>query len=109
MAQYSTGITATWNSQTFNEVRSLSWQWGAARQDRGLGTAQGWTPEPGSVTLTCLGTGSNVTTGNVGKLYPLSITGGGAALSCNAVFESLSVQPELNGVTQYSITLKIVT
>lgn len=105
MATYSTGITVTWNSVTFTEVNALSWQHGGARQDRGAGTGQGWTPEPGSVTFTCLGT-TGVTTGNFGKRGSLTITGGGMAYSGFAIFESLAAQAELNGIVRYTVTLK---
>lgn len=108
MAQYSTGITATWNTLSFKEVQSLSWNWGGARQDRGLGTASGWTPEPGSVTLACLGL-DNISSTNVGLCHGLTITGGAMTLSCKAVFESVSAQAELNGITRYNVTLKILT
>lgn len=30
-------------------------------------------------------------------------------LSCKAVFESVSAQAELNGITRYNVTLKILT
>jgi hypothetical protein len=105
VATYSTGITVTWNSVTFTEVNALSWQYGGTRQDRGAGTAEGWTPEPGSVTFTFLGS-TGATTSNFGKRGQLTITGGGVAYSGFATFESLGVQAELNGITRYTITLK---
>lgn len=108
MATYSTGITATWNSVTFLEVNALSWQYGGQRQDRAAGTATGWTPEPGSVTFSCLGV-TGIDTNNFGKRGTLAITGGGMAYNGNAIFESLSADAELNGVTRYTVSLKFNT
>lgn len=105
MATYSTGITVTWNSVTFAEVNALSWQHGGARQDRGAGSAQGWTSEPGSITFTFLGS-SGATTANFGKRGPITITGGGMDYSGYAIFESLDAQAELNGIVRYTVTLK---
>lgn len=108
MATYSTGITATWNATTFTEVNALSWQHGGARQDRAAGTTTGWTAEPGSVTFTCLGA-TGVDTNNFGKRGTLTITGGGMAYSGKAVFETVSAQAELNGVTRYTVSLKFTS
>lgn len=107
MATYSTGITVTWNSVTFTEVTSLSWQYGGTRQDRGAGSAEGWTAEPGSVTFTCLGS-TGITTTSFGKRGALAITGGGMNFSGgSAIFESLQADAELNGIVRYNVTLKI--
>jgi len=108
VATFSTGITVTWNSITFQEIFALSWSYGGERQDRGSGAAAGWIANPGSVTIGCFGS-SGVQTSNVGKLGSLSITGGGVNASGNAVLESVNLEPELNGVTRYTVTLKVVT
>lgn len=101
----STGITVTWNSKTFRGVNSLAWQYSGDRQDRGSGAAEGWTPTPGSITFTCLGN-DGITTADFGKRGMLTITGGGMAYSGFAIFESLSAQAELNGITRYTVGLK---
>lgn len=103
MATYSTGIGVSFGTTALTEVQSLAWSYGGSLP-RGRATA--YTDEPGEVTVTCLGTAA-ITTVNYGKRAALSITGGGAALSCNAVYQGLSVAPQLNGVTQYTITFRI--
>ena len=105
---YSTGITVTWNSTTFQGVTALAWQYGGTRQDRGAASSQGWTDSPGSVTFTCLEQ-TGITPASFGKRGVVTITGGGMAFSGNAVLESLQASAELNGVTRYSVSLKIHT
>lgn len=104
MATYSTGIEVTWGGTAFSEIQSLSWSAGG-------GGAKGrdapWTDEVGSVSLQCLNT-ANVSTSLVGTTATLVITGGGCGLTVPAIYESASVDTELNGVTKYSVTLKIL-
>lgn len=104
MATYSTGITATWGSATFAEVTDLAWTWGGSLPK---GRDSTWTDELGTVTLTCLGT-AGIATSNYGLRNDLTITGGGANLTCKAVYQGLNVSPEVNGVTRYSVTFKIL-
>jgi hypothetical protein len=104
VATYSTGITATFGSTTFTEVTDLAWTYGGALPK---GRSTPWTDDVGSVSLTCLGT-AGVTTTNYGVRNDLTITGGGANLTSKAVYEGLSVAPELNGVTRYTVTFKIL-
>lgn len=103
MATYSTGISATWNTVTFTEVQSIAWNWGGSLP---RGRSSNYTDEPGTVTLTCLGT-DGVATSNYGTRAPLTISGGGATLTCSAVYEGLQVAPQLNGVTQYTVNFRI--
>ena len=104
MATYSTGVTATFGSTTFAEVTDLAWSYGGALPK---GRDAAWTDEIGSVTLTCLGS-AGVTTANYGLRNDLAIAGGGAGLTCKAVYIGLGVAPELNGVTRYTVTFKIL-
>lgn len=104
MATYSTGITATWGSVTFAEVQGLAWSYGGAG---GKGWSSPWSDELGSVQISCLGT-AGVGTGNQGTKNTLTITGGGMSLTCPAIYESVQAQAELNGVTRYQVTLKIL-
>lgn len=107
MATYSTGITVTWNSKTFVEVFGVSWQHGGQRRDRGAGTSEGWTPEPGSVTFSCF-SATGITLADFGKLATVAITGGGMDYNGYAVLETASADAELNGVTRYNISLKVI-
>lgn len=98
----------TWGAVTFKEVASLSLSYGGGdRQDRGSGTAAGWNPTPGSVTLSCFdATGASAS--NYGILADLSITGGGVSYGGKAVLTEIGAQPELNGVTRYNVTLNLI-
>lgn len=104
MATYSTGITATFGGTTFVEVTGLAWSYGGGPA-KGRDTA--WTDEAGSVSLTCLGS-AGMSTANYGGRDDLTISGGGSNLTCKAIYEGLSVAPELNGVTRYTVTFKIL-
>jgi hypothetical protein len=104
VATYSTGITATWGSVTFGEMQSLSWTHGGSGS-KGRGAP--WTDELGTVSIQCLGA-TGISTANAGQRNQLTITGGGCTLTTYAIWESLSVDAELNGVTRYSVSLKIL-
>jgi hypothetical protein len=104
MATYSQGITATWGGTAFTEVVDLSWSYGGGLPK---GRSAVWTDDLGSVTLTCMGT-ANVSTAQYGLRKQVVISGGGVTLTHYAVLESLGVAAELNGVTRYTVTLKLV-
>jgi hypothetical protein len=104
VATPSVGISVTWGGTPFAEVTELSWSYGNGAA-KGRGAA--WTDDLGSVTVSSLGT-ANMTTSQYGQRKQLVITGGGANLTTYAVYESLSVAPELNGVTRYAATFKIL-
>lgn len=108
MATLSTDITVRWGNTYFGEVTDLQWSYGGSGAKDRLGNSAGrWTDEVGSVSVSCLGT-ANITTVNYGKLDDLTITGGGSALTHKALYESLNVAPELNGVTRYTVTFKLL-
>lgn len=104
MATYSTGITATWGSVTFGEMQSLSWNYGGAG---GKGRDAPWSDELGTVSIQCL-SATGIATASAGTRAQLTITGGGCGLTAYAVYESVAVDAELNGVTKYTVTLKIL-
>lgn len=104
MATYSTGITCTFLTATFGEVTGLSWSYGGG-MPKGRGV--NWTDDAGTITVTCLAA-TGVSTANYGLNGTLVITGGGADLTCQAVYVGMNVTPELNGVTRYSVTFKIL-
>lgn len=108
MATYSTGITASWGGTPFAEIVDLQWSYGGApSKDRLAESAQRWTDEVGSVSLTCLGT-ANIATAEHGSRKQLVLSGGGQSLTINAIYESLSVAPELNGVTRFTVTFRLL-
>lgn len=104
MATYSTGISVTFDGVAFTEVQSLAWTYGGSLP---RGRANNFTDQPGEVSITCLGT-ANIATANYGKRDDLVITGGNASLSCKAVYQGVQVAPQLNGVTQYTVTFRIL-
>lgn len=104
MATLSTGITVTFAGTSFAEVTDLSWSYGGAPAK---GRSVVWTDDVGSVTLTCLAS-TAISTANYGARGDLVISGGGSTLTSKAVYEGLNVAPELNGVTRYTVTFRLL-
>jgi hypothetical protein len=104
VATYSTGISVTFDSVAFTEVQSLAWSYGGSLP---RGRENNFNDAPGEVSITCLGT-TNTQLANYGKRDDLAITGGGASLTCKAVYKGIAVSPQLNGVTQYTVTFQIL-
>ena len=104
MATYSTGIAATWGGSPFAEIVDLSWTYGGGPPK---GRNAIWTDEAGSVSITCLD-GANISTAEYGLRKQLVLSGGGQSLTVNAVYESLNVVPELNGITRYTVTFRLL-
>ena len=104
MATYSTGIAATWGGTAFVEVVDLSWNWGGSPAK---GRSVVWTNEIGTVSLTCLGS-ANTSTSEYGIRKQLVLSGGGQSLTTYAVWEGIDVTTELNGVTRFTITFRIL-
>jgi len=104
VATYSAGIQASWGGVSFVEITDLSWQYGGG-MPKGRGVD--WTDDRGSLTLTCLGS-ANMSTSEYGTVKTLAVSGGGTDLTLYAIYESLSVAPELNGVTRYTVTFKFL-
>lgn len=104
MATHSTGISVTWDAVPFGEITDLqvSYGGGAAK-----GRSSAWTDEPGTVTVACLGT-ANISTTKYGERKQLVCSGGGVSLTAYAVYEQVTAQPELNGVTRYAVTFKLL-
>ena len=103
MATYSTGIAVTWNSTSFTEVQEFSWNYGGSRTGRDTA----WSADQGSISVTCLGT-ANTNISEFGTRAQLVATGGGSDISKYAIWESVAVAPERNGVTRYTVTFRIV-
>lgn len=103
MATYSTGITATWGGVAFQEVTDLAWTYGSEPRGRSVV----WTDDVGTVSIACLGV-ANLSTSEYGLRKQVVLSGGGQSLTSWAIWESLSVTPELNGVTRYTVTLKLL-
>lgn len=103
MATYSQGISVTWGGVAFQEVSGLSWTYGGGPSK---GRSVEWTDDAGSCTVTCMGP-NNTSTVNYAKRRELVISGGGQTLTNQAVWESVSVESELNGVTRYTVSLKL--
>ncbi len=104
MATYSTGIVASFGATTFAEISDLSWSYGGSLPK---GRSSTWTDDVGTVSLTCLSS-TGVATASYGTRGTLTITGGGANLTCTAVYEGVNVAPELNGVTRYTVTFRLL-
>ena len=109
MATYSTGITAKFGTSDFAQVFDLSVPlYGAMRKDRSPNPfSAGWSDEVGTVSLSSYSS-ANMTTANYGVRDILTITGGGVSLTSPAVCIGVSATPELNGVTRYTFTAKLL-
>jgi hypothetical protein len=103
VASYSQGVSISWGGTPFQEVTGLTWNYGGESRGRSVP----WTPTAGSVSVECLGA-NNTATSNFGLRKQLTISGGGQSLTNYAVWESVSVASELNGVTRYTVTLKLL-
>ncbi len=104
MATLSAGISVSWDSVPFEEVTDLQVQHGGG-QPKGRTTA--WTDEVGTVSVACLGT-TNVSTAKYGDRKSLQISGGGVSLTATAIYEQVTAQPELNGVTRFAVTFRLL-
>ncbi len=104
MAIYSHGVSVTWNGTAFQEITNLSWTYGGGAPK---GRSVAWTDEAGTLTVECLG-GNNTAVGNYGVRAQVVVSGGGQSLTNQAVWESVSVASEVNGVTRYTVTLKLL-
>ena len=109
MATYSTGISATWGGSAFAEVYELGLPlYGSVRKDRSASsTSTGWSDEVGDVSIAAYGT-ANMNAAEYGQRKQLVVSGGGVSLTLNAVCTSVSATPELNGVTRYTFTAKLL-
>lgn len=102
MATVATGITVTFNGSPASEVTSLAFTWGnGLTQGRGVT----WVPQVGTVSVGLLG---GVSTASYGVRGTLTISGGGAALTCTAVCTSVGVSAEVNDVTRYTAEFTIL-
>lgn len=104
MATHSQGISVTWGGITFQEVTDLQWTYGG-RPKKGRDAP--WDDFSGQVTITCLNS-AGVNPSLCDTLDLLAIHGGGATLTCYAIYEAIGVACEVNGVTRYTVTLKLV-
>jgi len=107
MATYSTDIVVSFAGTTFEEVSDLSFDYGGGPATGRATTEPVFKDSPGSLSLTTYGS-SGMTTSNYGKFGQLSVSGGGADLTVDAVCESVGVQYELNGVTRYTMTFRFI-
>jgi len=103
MADYSAGVTATWNSVNFGEVTEISVTHGGALP---LARASTWTLDIGTIEMKCLTT-ANISAASYGKRAQVTIAGGGLAYSGKAVLEKFTMAGVVNDVTRYAVTLKV--
>ena len=103
MASYSTGMSASFRGGAFSEITGINVNYGGST----TGRSGAWSADRGSVSIECLGS-ANVSTTLFGYRGTLSISGGGVSLTVNAIYEGFGVSPEVNGVTRFTVNLKIV-
>ena len=103
MATYSTDISFTWDGVTMVEMYSLSLE---ASGDR-VGRSTNWRPDMGTISAACYGT-AGIETTKVGKLAGFTASGGGISTSGYAICTGMTASPELNGVTKFTMTFKVI-
>ena len=96
------GVTFNFNGSTIGQIFDLKWDYG-----QGMPTARQflWKEEMGSVTVGSFGF---ISTGLWGTRGMLTITGGGMGFTNMAVCTAVSATAQVNGVTKYSATFKLV-
>ena len=104
MATDSVGISVTWGGVAFSEVTGAPAVYGAGPPK---GRSTNWTDEVGTVVVTCLGS-TNVSKTEYGLRKQLVISGGGVSLTEQAVYEGFTATPEVNGVTRYTVTFRLL-
>lgn len=109
MATYSTGLSASWDGSAFTEVFDISVQFASGpRKDRAaVASTTGWTDEAGTVSISAYGV-TNMDSFQFGARKPLVLSGGGIGLTFDAVCTGVSATPQLNGVTRYTFTAKLL-
>lgn len=100
MAITSQGISVAWGGVAFQEVRSFSWNYGGNSQGR-------QNIDVGQAVVACLGT-ANTAIMNHGVRRQLVATGGGHNLTIDAIWDSVSAVAELNGVSSFAVTFRLV-
>lgn len=107
MATYSADVQVSWGGTLFTEVTDLQWTYGGG-MPKGRGTGDfAWSDEAGTLTLTCLGP-ANVNATQWGLRRQLVVSRGGSSLTSYAVCESVGVAYEVNGVTRYTLTFRLL-
>lgn len=104
MATYSTGMAVTWGVHTFAEITSIEIdRYGALSRGR----SADWSDSAGTVeiaTLSPIGVGSL----NWNTMAALSITGGDMNLAVDAIYMGFTAAAKLNGVTEFTVSFKIL-
>lgn len=104
MATNSTGVAVTWGGTAFVEVQGCPVVYGGG-SSKGRSTV--WTDDLGTIVITCLGS-TNVTKAEYGQRRQLVVSGGGVSLTEYAEYQGFTATPELNGVTRYTVTLRLL-
>ena len=104
MATLSTGISVTWGGVSFLEVTAAAPSYAGGPSK---GRSIPWTDEAGTCTVECYGT-ANISESEWGLRKQLVISGAGVSLTRQAVYLGFTQTPELNGVTRYSVSFKLL-
>jgi hypothetical protein len=101
MATTSTGISVSFNGSTLSEVTALSWSQGGGVPKGRNGS---WSDDAGEVSVELLSNPGSIS----GTRATVSISGGGMGLTVTAVCTRVEARAEVNGVTKYGVTFKIL-
>lgn len=103
MADYATGVTATWDGASFGEVQELVVTHGGSLP---LARASTWTLDVGTIEMKCLHT-ANISAARYGRRGTVTISGGGLGYTGTAVLEKFTLTGVVNDVSRYAVTLRI--
>lgn len=94
------GVSITWGTAAFSEVSSFAYNYGGKTVGKD-------TNEVGRAVVACFGT-ANTSITNHGTRQTLTATGGGHNLTVSAVWESVQVNANVNGVTTFAVSFRLV-
>lgn len=106
MANYSTGMSATFGARVFSQITNVEVTVQSG-PDRARAANAHWTDNNGGATFTTLEKGD--LGGDVwGAVDDLIIDGGAMAINAQAMYDGFTAVSELNGVTKYTISFKFL-
>lgn len=88
---------------SFTEVFAVSLNTGGARQGRSVVWPQ---HQAGSLTISAYGS-ANILASEVGYRKAVAVNGGGISFSGFGIMESVTADPELNGVTRFTASITL--
>lgn len=105
MAQYASGVTATWDSVAIGEVVDIKVAHGGEMPANRSG--QPWAIDAGTIDIQCLSGTAVAASSQYGRKATLAFTGGGLAYTTKAVLQRLELSGRVNDIARYALSFKI--